>query len=87
MSADAGRRAPRGRFWVELVLAAVAGLLAVLTLITREWIEIVSGWDPDHGNGAVEWLIVLVCAVLAVVAGVAARVEWRRAAGPVSEQG
>ncbi|MCW2538449.1 MAG: putative rane protein [Frankiales bacterium] len=75
------RRTPlRRRFWIETILASISGLLTVLTLITREWIEALTGWDPDHGNGSLEWLIVVVFAVAAAVLGVAARIEWRRPA-------
>ena len=69
----------RLQFWVALVLGVVSAVLAVLTLITREWIEIVFGVDPDGGNGSLEWLIVVVTAVTAVVCLGYARVEWRRA--------
>jgi hypothetical protein len=68
----------RRRFWVESVLASVSALLAVVTAISREWIELLTGWDPDHGDGSLEWAIVVGLAAVAVVAGITARVEWRR---------
>ena len=37
---------------LETGVAIAAGLLLVLTLITREWIELLTGWDPDGGSGA-----------------------------------
>jgi hypothetical protein len=62
----------RKRFYVELALAVLTGALTILTLITREWIEAVTGWDPDGGNGSLEWLIVVVfgvaCAALSITA-------------------
>jgi hypothetical protein len=72
--------AMRRRFWIELALAAVTGVLAVVTLISHEWIEIVFGVDPDGGSGALEWGIVVVLALATVVFALLARVEWRRSA-------
>jgi hypothetical protein len=37
------------------------------------WIEDVIGLDPDRGNGAVEWLVVLVAASAALAFGLRAR--------------
>ncbi len=52
-------------------------LLAVVTLVWHDWIELVFGVDPDHGSGAVEWLIVALAAAVALAFGVMARAEWR----------
>jgi hypothetical protein len=68
------------RFWIEAVLAAVTGLLFVVTLISREWIELLTDWDLDRGSGALEWAIVIVIAMATVVFGLLARAAWRRAA-------
>ena len=73
----------RVRFWIESIVGGAAGLLALLTLFWRDWLEAVFGWDPDHHNGSAEWLIVIGLAAIAVVLGGLARWERRRAlAGP-----
>ena len=69
---------PRRRFWGECALAATSGMLALVTVISREWIEAITGWDPDGGDGSLEWLIVTVLALAAVALVVAARIEWCR---------
>ena len=79
------RRHLRARFWVEAVLAAVSGVFLILTLLWKDWIEIVFGMDPDHHSGSVEWLIVAVSLVVTVIFYVLARLEWRRA--PVLQSG
>jgi hypothetical protein len=65
-------------FGLETALAIGAFALAVVTVIWRDWIEIVFGVDPDKGSGSLEWLIVVVCLTIAVTCGVAARAQWRR---------
>lgn len=37
-----------------------AFLLSVMTISDPEWIESVSGYDPDHGNGLLEVIILAV---------------------------
>ncbi len=66
------------RFRVEAVLAVVATILAVVTAISPEWIEWVSGFDPDRGSGLLEWMVVAALGLVAVVMGALARVEWGR---------
>lgn len=65
------------RFKIESILAAVSGLLGVVTLFWHEWLE-AFGWDPDHGNGSVEWLIVGVLLLTALVLGLLARRDSAR---------
>ena len=76
------RRNIRRLFWVEIGLAAIAGLLALITPIFPDWIEFTSGWDPDQHDGSVEWLIIVGLFVVTVVMVAAAAIEWRR--NPVS---
>jgi hypothetical protein len=73
----------RLRFWFEIGLAAACGLLAVLTLFVRDWVEAVTGFDPDHGNGSFEWLLVAGLALACLLVGGVARDEWRRAKAPL----
>jgi hypothetical protein len=65
-------------------LAVLNGLLAVVTVVWRDWIELVFGVDPDGGSGAAEWLIVLVLGIISVVSALAARSEWRQLAASTS---
>lgn len=66
------------RFWLEAALSTVSAVMAVVTLVTRDWIEVVFGVDPDHGSGALEWALVVGLALVAVTLGAMARLEWRR---------
>jgi hypothetical protein len=72
------RRLP-AQFWVEAALASLTAILTVVTLISREWIEALTGWDPDHGSGAMEWLIVAGLAAATAIFGLLARARWRQA--------
>jgi hypothetical protein len=64
-------------FWLETGLASLCALLAVLTVVGRQWFEALTGLDPDRHSGSLEWGIV--CGLLAacVVLVFAARHEWR----------
>ena len=70
----------RTRFRIEALAAALTGTLAVVTLFVPDWIEVVAGTDPDHGNGTLEVLIVLALAVASVALTLAALADHRRAA-------
>ncbi len=67
------------RYRIEFVLASISGVLFVLTLITREWIELVFGVEPDGGSGALEWFITLGFLFAAVALFLLARRDRRRA--------
>lgn len=70
--------ARRARFWVESVAGSVCGMLAVLTVFWPDWIEGLTGFDPDHHSGWFEWAIVVALLVVCAAAGSLARAEWRR---------
>jgi undecaprenyl pyrophosphate phosphatase UppP len=63
---------------LEIAIAALAGILGIVTIFWHDWIEALTGWDPDHHNGSFEWLIVVILLAVAIAVGVAARRDWRR---------
>ena len=65
------------RFRATASLAGGSLLVLVMTLVWKEWIEIVFRVDPDRGSGAAEWLIVALAGLATVVFVVLARGEWR----------
>jgi len=70
----------RPLFWIEAVLALGNIALLSMTVVWKDWIELVFKVDPDAGSGAVEWSIMAVTLLLSVVFLALARGEWRRAA-------
>jgi hypothetical protein len=62
---------------IEVTLAVVLGAATILTAVWPDWIEGLTGFDPDHGNGSVEWLIVAVLAVATLVVAALARRDLR----------
>ena len=70
----------RRRLRLEIVLAASSAMLCVLTFVTPEWIEKLTGLEPDSGSGALEWIIAGGFLVAAVVSAVLARRDYRRLA-------
>ena len=70
----------RRRLRIEVVLAAISAALCVLTLVFPEWIEELTGLEPDAGSGALEWIIAGVFLVAAVVSTVLARRDYKRLA-------
>jgi hypothetical protein len=67
---------------IETILAAISGVLGVLTFFWHDWLE-VTGWDPDHHNGSAEWIIAVVLIAVAIALGAMARREHRRGAPAV----
>ncbi len=70
-------------FWVEALLALGNAILLVMTLLWKDWIEIVFDVDPDAGSGALEWAIVGVTLLLTIVFLFLARAEWRKSSTQV----
>lgn len=62
---------------LETTLAAMTGFLAALTILRPDWIEALTGWDPDHHNGALEVLIVIGLALASVWLSLGAHHGWR----------
>jgi hypothetical protein len=69
----------RARFWFELVCGLLGAVLFVVTLITREWIELIFGVDPDKGSGTLELAIAFALISVSIVSGLLAVHELRRA--------
>jgi hypothetical protein len=66
----------RTRFWIELGLAVLSGLLLVLTLARKDWIESLLGVNPDHGDGSLEWELPFLLLIATATFSVVARLEW-----------
>lgn len=65
---------------LESVIAVAAGTLGLLTIFWQDWIETLTGWDPDRHSGGAEWLIVAILLIVAVITGLTARRGWRHLA-------
>jgi hypothetical protein len=70
------------RFWIETGLAGVSGLLCLLTLAWKDWIEEIFKVDPDNHSGSVEWLLVAGLCALALLFGGLARRSHRSSHQP-----
>jgi hypothetical protein len=67
------------RFWFEAITGAIGLVLFVLTLFTREWIEELTGWDPDGGNGSLEIALAFALLAISAISMFAARRDYRHA--------
>jgi hypothetical protein len=67
-------------FWIESVLACITSFLAVLTAVWADWIEALTGLQPDQHNGSFEWMLVVCCVGATGLLATLARREWRQAA-------
>ena len=76
----------RARFWIEVLAAVLCGLLAILTLIVEDWIEVLFGVDPDAHSGTTEWLVVVLLGAGVVVSAWLAGHEWQRTSTLANEE-
>lgn len=68
----------RLRLAVEMGTVVCSMTAFVLTLLNRDWIEVLFRVDPDHGNGSAEWLILGFFLAVTLITLVLASIEWRR---------
>jgi hypothetical protein len=69
----------RKRFYTEMSLAIAAACLGVLTIFWPDWIEALTGLNPDAHNGSAEWLIVAGLGLVAAACAFLARRQYLRA--------
>ena len=62
----------------EVALAALAAALAIVTIFWRDWIEILTGWSPDHHSGGAEAGLILALFAASITCAVLARRTYRR---------
>lgn len=65
-------------FRIEVTLAVLAGVLGVLSLFWRDWIEALTGWSPDRHSGSAEFSLIAVLLITSVSCAAAARSTHRR---------
>lgn len=70
----------RLRFWLELAFSTASAVSLLLTLVWMEWIEILTGLDPDNHSGSAEWTIAGASALATILFAVLSRLEWQRPA-------
>jgi undecaprenyl pyrophosphate phosphatase UppP len=62
---------------LEVAIAAISAVLGIVTIFWHDWIEALTGWDPDQHNGSFEWLIVVALLVIGAALGLLARRHQR----------
>jgi polyferredoxin len=72
------KRKLQRRLWLKTFIGAVTGVLSVVTPIWPDWIEAVSGWDPDQHDGSAEWMIVTVLLIVTVTMLAMVAREWQQ---------
>jgi hypothetical protein len=74
---DQGLRLSKVSVRLEIAVALWAGILGILTIFWHDWIEALTGWDPDQHSGSVEWVVVVTLLAVAVAMGLVARRHWK----------
>jgi hypothetical protein len=70
-------RRSKVRARLEVTVALCAGILGILTIFWHDWIEALTGWDPDQHNGTVEWVVVTGLLAISVTMGLVAHRHWK----------
>ena len=65
------------RFIAETILTATAAAMAMLTAVWPDWIEGLTGFDPDQHSGTVEVALVITLTLIAALCLVAALTDRR----------
>jgi hypothetical protein len=68
------KRRLQARLTIEALLALTCLMLAIVTIVDPEWIEELTGADPDAGSGTLEWLVVIGFGLVSVILS---RLAWR----------
>src|SRR5215469_11611559 len=63
---------------IETTVAILTGALGIITIFWHDWIEILTGWDPDHHSGSVEAGLIVALLTVSVTCAVLARRTYRR---------
>jgi hypothetical protein len=77
MSDEASKNHLR-RYWAGSALGGLAGVLAVVTPFWPDWIEAVSGLDPDQHDGSAEKYVAAALLAVAIALLTFAGAERRR---------
>jgi hypothetical protein len=73
------------RLWIETVLGVASAVAFVMTLVMPDWIERFFEFEPDGGDGSVEWGLAVGLAIATLVLFLdARRLRARLAQAPAS---
>ena len=64
-------------YWIEVGAALLSAFLAVLSVLWKDWIELLFDVDPDNGSGALEFGLALAFAAVALILSLVARRQHR----------